>query len=162
MQGIQTFVRRNLTALLLLMLAGGFAMLLAELLLTGHVKGIQNVAVIASAAGLVAVLVGWFAKGGLRTTMAVVLVLLSLTGLVGTFEHFEEGGEREGSRPALVASAENQQIVFNAQEEEEGESEGPRGEGGESVPPPLAPLSLAGLSLMAAIVLLARKEDAVA
>lgn len=162
MQKIQDIARKYLTSVLLLMLAGGFLMLLAELLLTNHVDGIQIVAVIASAVGLAAVLVGWFAKGTLRVTMAVVLILLSVTGVIGTAQHLEEGGERgEAGRPALLAAGENQQIAYSAQEEE-GESEGPRGEGGESAPPPLAPLSLAGLSLMGAVVLLARKDGVVA
>lgn len=158
MQAIQMFVRRNFTTLLLLMPAAAFVTLLAELLLTGHVGGIRNVADITSAAGLVAVVVGLFARGTLRVSLAVVLVLLSFAGVIGTFEHFDvAGGEGEGARPSLAAVQENQQVAFNAQEEE-GESEGPGGEGSESVPPPLAPLSLAGLAVMGAIVLLGRGE----
>lgn len=129
MQGIQAFVARRLNTILLLLLAGGFAILIAELLLTGHVEGIQLVAPISSALGLAAVVLGLFARGGLRMAVVIVLLLVSLGGVVGTLRHWVEAGEPAGQP------------------------------GDEAEPPPLAPLSIAGLGLMSLVVLVGRGHE---
>ena len=121
--------------------------------------------------------------------LAVLLAIVSLSGLIGTYEHFEsrsEGGE--AARPALAQAdaGANLAIVYrpaadtqaaSAQDDDEageggeaaaageagegreGREGGEAGEGGEETPPPLAPLSLAGLSLMGAAVLLAKQDQ---
>lgn len=153
MASLRSFVQRRWQPLLLLLLAGGFAITVVELLLTGHVKGIQLVGVIAPSAALICVLIGLFAHGSLRTAMAVALLVVSLAGLLGTWEHFEEGG-KQGSVPALAAQGGEYQPVRLAAasvEQEGGEfREGPGG----GNPPPLAPLAISGLALMGAVVLL--------
>ena len=171
MTGLQAMVRRNLITILLVLLLGGFVMLLAELLVTNHVDGIQNVANVASLVGAVAILLGFFAKGTFRHLLVLLLLVLSLSGLLGAWEHLEsrEGGEAQA--PAVLAVRPNgYQTISNGagadvertlqQDDEEGEKarEGGEREGGESAPPPLAPLSLSGLALMGAVVLLAKSD----
>lgn len=184
MQKLEGVVRHQLVNILLLFLLGAFAMLTAELLLTSHVDGIQNVAVIASVVGAVAALAGFFVKGTVRHLVVLVMVVLSLSGLLGAWEHLEsrQGGEASarGARVAYVTGS-YQAVAYQAnplqQEGEENEAEengerneaggseregdereGGEREGGEGAPPPLAPLSLSGLALMGAAVLLAKQD----
>ena len=173
MRNLEGMVRRNLVTILLLLLLGGFVMLLAELLLTDHVDGIQNVAVIASAVGAVAIAAGFFVKGTLRHLTALLLLVLSLSGLMGAWQHFEASRGDEAHTPgaALVQAQTGYQTIAAGagerqrapQQEGEEENEGGEGresgEGGQGAPPPLAPLSLSGLALMGAVVLLARQDD---
>ena len=173
MTGLQAMVRRNLINILLVLLLGGFAMLLAELLITNHVDGIQNVANVASLVGGVAILLGFFAKGTFRHLLVLLLLVLSLSGLLGAWEHLESREGGEARVPAAIAARQDgYQTISNGagadvertlqQEGEENESGegGERGErnGGEGTPPPLAPLSLSGLALMGAVVLLAKPD----
>jgi hypothetical protein len=171
MANLQATVRRNLTSLLLLLLAGGYLVIVGELFIYQHWDGVQLIGFSASLVGLIAVLLGLFAKGGLRVGLAFLLVVLSLSGVIGAYEHFESRAEgAEAARPALAQANAGVTVMvayqpgaaerLAAQEDEEGEGqEGASGEeGGEEVPPPLAPLSLAGLSLMGAAVLLAKQD----
>jgi len=121
MKSLENLARRNLFVILLVLLLGGFLLVLAELLITGHVEGVQNVAVIASAVGAIGVAAGIFVKGTVRHVVAILLLVLTLTGLMGTLQHSAATGE--------VA------------------------------PPPLAPLSLSGLALMGAVLLLAKQDE---
>ncbi len=172
MQRFEGVVRRQLVNILLLFLLGAFVLLAAELLLTGHVDGIQNVAVIASSVGAVAVIAGFFVKGTLRHLVVLLLLALSLTGLIGAWEHLEsrEGGEARSAGALMADVGGYQPVAYQASpaqqaesEENENNAQGEREsgerEGGESAPPPLAPLSLSGLALMGAVVLLAKQDD---
>ncbi|MBE2237588.1 MAG: hypothetical protein IAE81_07365 [Caldilineaceae bacterium] len=173
MQNLENLVRRHLSTLLLLSLAGGFVVLLAELLITDHTDGIQNVAVIAAAVGAVAVLAGLFVKGTIRHVVVLLLLVLTLTGLVGTWQHFESSRDDEASRVIPLAAVEPsgyQAIAARGdavqlapqQESEENETRTDEREdkrGDKSAPPPLAPLSLSGLTLMGALVLLAKRDE---
>ena len=166
MSKVQAFLGQHRDTILLLLLAGGFVVVLGELVLYAHWEGTQLIGFSATVVGLLAVLVGIFVKGTLRTVIGLLLVVLSLSGLVGAREHLEASSEEAMSpRPALVQQntlAGAQEIAYRpgalAQEEE---GEGGEG-GGETVPPPLAPLSLSGLALMGAVILLAKKEEAAA
>lgn len=155
MLAVQSWVQRRFYPMLMVLLAVGFAMLLVELLLTNHTDGIQLVAVAASVIGLVLTGAALFVRDSARLIVAGLMLLLSLTGVIGTFEHLEE---REGRivatelHQASPGQASYQMISMSADEDEEGE-EGNEGEEAEEVPPPLAPLSLAGLSMMAAVVM---------
>jgi hypothetical protein len=64
MASIQALTRRHLTTLLLLLLAGGFAVILGELILYKHYDGIQLIGLISTIAGLVIVLWGLLRSGG--------------------------------------------------------------------------------------------------
>lgn len=170
MSKLQGFLAQRQDTILLLLLAGGFAVVLGELVLYQHWEGTQLIGFGATVVGMLAVLAGIFVKGTLRTVIGLLLVVLSISGLIGAREHLEAAkGEAMSPRPALVQQstlAGAQEIAYRpgglAQEEEEEGEEGEGGEGGEEVPPPLAPLSLSGLALMGAVILLAKKEEAAA
>ena len=161
MASIQALTRRHLTTLLLLLLAGGFAVILGELILYKHYDGIQLIGLISTIAGLVIVLWGLFAKGGTRITLAVLMLLLSFAGVMGVIQHNEGEEGAEGARmPPLAAAATdgdvaNRQIALPADDDGGPEQ---RGAGGESAPPPLAPLGLSGLALMGAVILFAKRD----
>lgn len=92
-------------------------------------------------------------RGRAAMTVAVLLLLLSVTGLIGTFEHLEEGGAARGEGQR-VGVAVNQQVAFTDDDDDTARQEGGAGEEGEAVPPPLAPLSLAGLSIFGVLAIL--------
>lgn len=169
MNKLQSFLARQRDMILLLLLAGGFAVVLGELVLYQHWEGTQLIGFSATVVGLLVVLIGIFVKGALRTVIGLLLVVLSLSGLLGAREHLEaSGGEAMSPRPALVQQSTlsgSQEVAYRpgalAQEEEGEEGESREG-GGETVPPPLAPLSLSGLALMGAVILLAKKDEAAA
>jgi len=165
MNKIQAFVQRHFATLLLLLIAAGFVTFVAELLLMHHTEGIQLVAVVASVVGLLLALAALLAPAKWRNGIAILFLLLSVTGVIGTIEH-NEGDEAEGRETRLIAPTErnaNQNIVYRAQDAEEGEAEEGEaeeaGEAGEAAPPPLAPLSLAGFALMGAITTLAKRDE---
>ena len=139
MTSLQAAIRRYLSPILLLLLAGGFLVVLGELYLYHHWQGTQLIGFAATVIGLVAVLLGLFAKRGLRLGLAILLVLISVSGLIGTWEHFESRSEegQEAARPALaqtvqpekLAAATNMTIAYQpAGAERMGTQEG--GEGG--------------------------------
>ena len=167
---LQAMIRRNLFNILLALLLGGFGMLLAELLMTNHVDGIQNVANVASLVGGIAIFLGFFAKGMFRHLLALLLLVLSLSGLLGAWEH-QEGriGEEARMPAAMTARSEEFRTIssradvdavrtLQQADDEEEEREDGRREGGEGAPPPLAPLSLSGLAIMGAVILLAKPD----
>ena len=179
MESLGNLIRKHVTSIQLLLLAGGFVITLAELILLGHTKGIQLVAIGSTVAGILLALWGLISTGNMRKIVAMLFVLLSLTGLIGTFEHLEEGDEA-GEARLTVPTFNNRQgsalnVALNAQEDDEG-SEGSNaqpntertrpfagavrreGRGGVGTPP-LAPLSLSGLALFGAVTLLGYRKD---
>jgi len=150
----QRFVRVFLPDLILAGVAGGFALLLAEMLLTDHTDDLQAVAVWSSVAGIVLCLIGLVIRSRRAALLvSLALVLLSLTGPVGFYLHATgEAEARETQAPASDRGPRDDG-------DEEGE-EGEEGEGGEEGkgPPPLSPLSLSGLALMGALALAGRDE----
>lgn len=156
---IQARVRANLASLLLVFVSAGFLFLLAELLLAGHTEGIQLVAVIAGIAGAVLGFVGLFARGRLRYALAVLFLILALTGIIGVIEHNEERfeGKEAAAVPALVQA--DSGYTLTAYRTDRGEDD--EGEAGEQEKeaPPLAPLSLSGLSVLGAMALLAKGDE---
>ncbi len=171
MDHLTQYVRRHFTTLVLLSVLAGFALILVELLVTQHYDGIQLVAPISCGVGiLLSATALWFAPG--RSAIAVLLLLLALTGLFGAFEHQEEGGEEEARASTTVVmqvSDEGSESPTTVSESEAGENEvgeaesierGERGEGEgeeeEGNPPPLAPLSLSGLAFLGALSVIAQ------
>lgn len=187
MSRIQAFVRRHFNPIILLLLAAGFVITLLELYSYQHWRGTQLIGFASTIAGLVLVLVGIVVKRGLRITVAVLLLALSVAGLIGTWEHYESthGEGDEAARPALAQAAQgvtNQPIAYQlgnntaATVAQEGGEQGEGGEGaapqaaprtgqsfegrGRKIPAPLlAPLAISGLALMGAVVLLAKKDE---
>ena len=158
---LKQMIARNYFTLMYLLIAGSFLGLVAELVWTEHWDGIQLVGLLASVAGLVLAAVALFAAPRMRQVLAVLFVILSISGIVGTIEHNEARGEGEASAPVIMAATAGTNMELPAAQQEEGEEgeAGERGEGGEGgegeAIPPLAPLSLAGMSIIAAVTLFA-------
>jgi len=120
MASLKRFVQQYFPTILLLMAAGGFAMIAAELLLTSHTDGLQMVGLIASVIGLILGVVALFMSGQkARDIIAILFIVLSISGLLGVLQHA-----------------------------------GARADDAQSAAPPLASLSLSGLALLGAAVLL--------
>ena len=166
MEQIAGWIRKNFPELVLVGAAGGFLMILAELIITDHLEGTQLVAVVASVIGLVVSAVGFLLRGAASRAGAILLVLLSISGLVGAFEHYEEGQEEATATQHGLPVGQDYRYIDSDEEDEESVSgeageageEGEEGEEGEAVPPPLAPLSLSGLALLGAMAMLARSD----
>jgi hypothetical protein len=138
LQSMQTLVRRQFHPLIMSMIAGGFLLLLVELVLYQHYESLQLLGMGAVVIGLIASLLGIGARGSLRTALIVVFLVVSLSGVLGLWFHNVErigGGAR----------------ISGGEESEEGE--------GEMSPPVLASLSVSGLCVFGATMLLARRDD---
>jgi len=146
----QALIRSHLPELVLVGAAGGFAGTFAELLLTDHSEGTQAIAVIAAGIGAGLCLIGLLVRSRIMLrTVAIGLLLLSISGPVGVFLH--AGGEADASEAPL--SAENVPVLD--EDEDEDEDEGDEDEEGI---PPLAPLALSGLGILGAVGVLARED----
>ena len=153
MRSIVAFVHDKFYTLIMLLIAGGFATIVAELVWTNHTDGIQRVGVIASIVGVLLGLAALFVRGNARLVVAGLFLVLSISGLMGVFQHTEaRSGEEEAYR--LAAPGGYQPASYRLQEEDEEGEEGEGGEAGESgeAVPPLAPLGLSGLALMGVVV----------
>lgn len=138
MNQITTLVQTRFPSLVLLGVAAGFVMLLAELLLTGHTEGTQRIAVLMSVLGIGLGLMALWVSGWLRGLVIAGFALLALAGVYGALEHQEGGEGREAQTQRFIRE---------------------RGEG-EATPPPLAPLSLSGLALLGGLATLAKRGEA--
>ena len=151
MKGLQDFVQKHLFTLLLLLIAGGFVMLLVELILMGHTEGTQLVAVVACAIGLIFTIGGFFANSKMRHLLVVLFLLLAISGLYGTLEHTEKREERV---------AETTGVTITASGSDEGDALGQELVGEfQTFPPALSPLGLSGFSALGAVALLGKKEE---
>ncbi len=155
MNKLGAWTRDHFITLILAFTAGGFVFILAELLLERHWGGVQLVAPISAAVGLVLVLLAFTWRRAVP--VAVLFLLLGMTGLFGTFEHFEARTEERDGLPGQ-ASQVVVQTVSTVPTGTEGEARPPDGErrGG---PPWLAPLSLSGLALLGGAATLAGKSN---
>lgn len=181
MTKLENWVRKNLLAILVVLLAAGYLLIMAELVLYNHWQGLQLIAPVTTLVGLAALVVGYFLKGTARVVVALLLVVLSISGIVGTFEHREnERGERRPpvafDQAGTIAVADRSTATVNqtpAQGQPTAPGRGNRGEGGEGgeggearprfptggfrLPPP-APLSLTGLAMLSALVVFAKPD----
>jgi hypothetical protein len=148
-----------MTAILLWLLIGGFLILLTELLLTHHTDGIQLVAVVTTVLGALLCVAGLLVNGRMRLSLAVIFLLLSVTGLFGAFEHLEgdEGREAHFVGTALAAPIQEGDEANDAAKPSVGNTQFTRRAG--STPPPLAPLSLSGLSLLGAVAVMGKGSE---
>ncbi len=138
MTHLANLVQARFPTLVLVGVAAGFGMLLAELLLTGHTEGVQRIAVLTSVLGIGLGLMALWVSGSLRGLVIAAFALLALAGVYGALEHREGADEREAQT----------QVRFVREREE-----------GEATPPPLAPLSLSGLALLGALATLAKRGE---
>lgn len=169
MQSVQNFVQKNLFSLLLLVTAGGFAMLLVELILMGHTAGTQLVAIATSAIGLILALMGIIAKGSFRYLLVVLFLALSASGLYGTLEHTEGREHRAQEVQGLTITvtgeheeSEKAEADHNSKPaaDEEGEDLGDElVDEFTQFPPLLSPLGLSGFAALGAIILLGKKDE---
>ena len=155
MNKLSAWTRNHFITLILAFTAGGFLFILAELLLERHWGGVQTIALVSAVIGLVLVLLALTWRRAVPT--AVLFLLLGVTGLFGTFEHFESRTEEHDGPPGQ-ASQVVLQAVSAPPASAEGEAGPPDGSrrGG---PPWLAPLSLSGLALLGGAATLAGKND---
>lgn len=160
MSGLQGFLARQWQAVLLLLVAGGFVVIALELFITDHYDGIQVMGIIAPIVGIVAVLWGIFARGTLRTVLALLLLVVAFVGVMGVLQHFQNRGEAAIPVQMVRSAAGFQQVSWQAapagQEEDEADA---GGEAGEGAPPPLAPLGISGLALMGAVILFTPRPE---
>ncbi len=94
--------------------------------------------------------------------MGMLLILVSLTGLIGVYEHYETRQQNRLEAQSLTVSQDAQQAAPVGDEDNpQGTAQRPDAALAASQPPPLAPLSLSGLSIVAAVAVLgaSRKED---
>lgn len=162
---IQSFAREHLTTLMMLLLAAGFLVVLGELVLYKHYVGEQLIGLLSTVVGTVLVLWGIFAKGRVRVTLATLLVVLSLAGLIGVEEHSaSEAGEAQRPTPVAVSAANiaistGAPTVAQDSETDAGTTEAGSEGSSKTTPPPLAPLGLSGLALMGAVILFAKRDE---
>ncbi|BBL83373.1 hypothetical protein TthAA37_21860 (plasmid) [Thermus thermophilus] len=140
---MRPWLRKRLPDLVALFALAGLSLTGVELLLMGHTEGVQLLAPLAAFLGAFLAGMG-LALRRWALAFALALVLLAPVGLFGLFQHLEEA--LEAGAPAVYRWVD---------EEGEGWEEGREGE---ETPPPLAPLSLSGLALLAALGLYTREE----
>jgi hypothetical protein len=154
MSTIQTFVQRRSASLMLLLISGGYMMLLAELLITNHTQGPQLVGVIASSVGLLLTLIALFVSGKARNWVALFLLVLSVSGLLGAYQH----NAALNAEPTALAATVNADSLTQPIADRLQAAPDAAGSGSErSAVPPLAPLSLAGFALMGAVATLSKR-----
>ena len=153
MNKLSAWTKDHFITLILAFTAGGFLFILAELLLERHWDGIQLIAPISATIGLMLVFLTFTWRRAVP--IAVLFLLLGVTGLFGTFEHFEARTEEHDGPPAQASQVVLQTVsVPPAAEGEAGPPDGGRRGG----PPWLAPLSLSGLALLGGAATLAGKN----
>ncbi len=142
------------------MVAGGFALTLGELLLMNHTEKSQNIGVVLTGIGMVAVALGVMVGPRLRKVLAGLLIVVAAGGLFGVYEHLEEAQEHreKAERARQESGLVVQKADYDAHEGEEASEhrEGKKEE--KHGPPPLAPLSVSGLALMGSLGLIASKR----
>ena len=127
-----------------ILVVGGFALTLGELVLMGHTEKAQLIGLAMSGVGLLAALLGAVGGRGFRKAMVGLLVIVAGSGLFGVYEHLEEAQkhrEKAAQEQALRGG--------EAEESEKSEKHGP---------PPVAPLSVTGLAMLGSLGLLARRD----
>lgn len=135
---VPSLLQRSFPQVVLLMAAGAFALTLAELLLMGHNEKGQIVGLVTTALGMLLSLAGVAASGVWRKVVVGLLALVALEGLAGTaFHRFGDPAERHEAASAV--------------------SQPPK-ETHDEHAPPLAPLSVTGLALLAAAAIGAKPQ----
>lgn len=166
MKTFDGFLRRHLASLVLLATAAGFGMIIAELLMTRHTRGVQMIGVWAAVAGGVLALAGLLPWRAVRYGAAVLLLAVAASGVLGVYYH--NGGEHErfGSAPvppAIAATTTVQERLTPPTGGIGGDRGAPFGRRRNNAP--LAPLALSGLAGLAMLAMVTRRpptgDDAV-
>lgn len=146
-------IRRYLVELVLLANTAAFGMLLAELLILEHTDGIQLVAPVSAATGLVLSLVALAVRGPARMAVAAAFVILAGSGLIGVTQHFSErdGGISFGLVSRAAAQSDRGDDDRSGQRDDDDDDN----EDEDDDPPPLAPLALSGSAILCALASLA-------
>lgn len=139
-------LRKNASLLLSLFVAAGFAFILTELLILNHAGGPRLVALITCGLGIAFSLASLVNNPRLRQIVAILFVVLSLTGLYGFMTHQGARGFRQ--QGVAAAPATEDRTIRRALN-----SFG-------NLPPTLSPLALTGLSILGALVTLASTAEA--
>ena len=129
-------IRKNPISVSLAFVTLSFAMILADLALLGHTRGPQMTGIIACVLGIVLGAIALFAAN-LRKIVAILFLVLALTGLMGVLAHSGARGFRQQGA-AAAKSISDDRTVQNALRSFA------------NLPPTLAPLVLSGLALMGA------------
>ncbi len=137
-----TWFQARLPQSVLLMTAGGFGLTLIELMLIGHHEKTQVMGLVVCGIGLLMSVLGLVAQGIWRKVVVGVLVLVALEGFAGTLIH----------RIGDPAKPREEQAAVAVQPEKGDEH------GGEHHAPPLAPLSIMGLAVLASMAIAARSR----
>lgn len=146
MADFRSWLNKQLSLILLVLVGGGFLMIMIELLMTEHFNGAQQVGFFAALFGLALTAHSVIAKPKTQSYLAILFLCLALFGFIGVFEHY-------GTRKAKEILNMMQATTLNS----------PDAAGGEGrpriiSPPLLAPLSLSGLALLGVVALLAGQE----
>jgi thiol:disulfide interchange protein len=136
-----TTLKNNSTTVYLLVVALGFAFLLAELVIMGHTNGPRLISVVACVLGILFALAG-LAMSNARRIIAILFVVLALSGVFGFMAHGGARGFRQQNTAAAIQAASADKDLQRALRSYSG------------MPPTLAPLMLSGLSLLGALVML--------
>ncbi len=155
----ETWIRERFPQLVGLMVVGGFALILAELLLMDHTEKTQKIGVLMTVVGMLGAGLGLVVGPRFRKALLGVLVLVAASGLFGTYEHLEEAQEhREKAAKRQQSTLVVRKADFDRSASLESEAgEHDKEEKEESGPPPLAPLGVSGLAVLGGLALMARK-----
>lgn len=133
---------------------GGLALTLAELLLMGHTEKKQMLGVVMTVVAMGLTGLGLLVGPTLRKGLAIALLVVAAGGVYGVVEHLEEVAEHREKAQARETRVVVQLADFDkADREKKGDHEEE-----EHGPPPLAPLSVSGLALMGSLGLLASRR----
>jgi len=105
MASLKRIVRQNLYTILLLVTAGGFVMIAAELLLTNHTEGLQLVGMVASVVGVILAVAALFMSSRqARNILVILFIVLSISGLMGILQHAgARSGDEDSAAPPLAS-----------------------------------------------------------
>jgi hypothetical protein len=129
---------KNFPKVLMVMVALGFAGLAVELIGINHGQGGKLPGLIAAVVGAVLAFVGLSESPALRRILAILFIVLSLSGLYGSFVA-HSGSRNFRATMAAGANVGEDRALRRAMNSFT------------LMPPPLAPLALTGLSLMGAV-----------
>lgn len=156
MAQLRAFMQERFWVIILLFVIGGFLAIAVELIFIGHLHDSQLVAVYAAFFGASVAIHGLMASERVRFYLAGALLLLSIMGMIGIFEHFGARKTKEGMalvQQMTIAMTEDATTIGGV------DSANNSFLAPITSPPILAPLSLSGLSLLGMFTLFIRSTS---